>query len=74
MSALVTPNGGWKFEWNKVIIIGDTFNNLVKNVVSHFMSNGIDEKNPEQLIMEQIKKNNPGYIFRIQPLMTIHGH
>lgn len=59
ISHCVMPSGGWQFRDGVVLLIAETFDNLVKNVRGHRASNGKPPGDPAKEIEEQLVKSQP---------------
>lgn len=53
------PPGGWTYTQGTVLLMAETFDNLVKNVRGHRASNGIPPGDIQKDIEEQLSKRFP---------------
>lgn len=59
ISRQLTPPGGWKFKQGDIWLYGQTWDELLTNVITHRVSNKIRMDSPEFDIEDQIIKSNP---------------
>lgn len=62
ISHQLVPPGGWKFMQGDLLIMGETWNDLVKVVTNHRRSNGINFDNVAEEIEDQIADAHPSII------------
>lgn len=59
ISHSLTPPGGWIYEEDGIIVYGQTWDELLTNVINHRVSNGKELGRPDDEIEDQIAEKFP---------------
>lgn len=74
ISHQLVPQTGWKFKQGDVWIYGQTWDELLTNVITHRASNKIELGEPEIDIEEQLLSSNPDIFVNHFRAIIKNGH
>lgn len=64
ISRYIIPPTGWKFPNGRFWIEGETFDELLTNVIAHRAANGFPDGNAEQEIEDWLAANNKDFVIQ----------
>lgn len=64
ISRYIVPPTGWKYPNKNIFIYGETFDELLTNVICHRESNGYPLGNPEQEIEDYLAEQNREFVIK----------
>lgn len=64
ISRYIIPPTGWKYKNGNFWIEGETFDELLTNVIAHRAANGFPDGNAEQEVEDFLAAHNQGFIIK----------